>query len=339
MHLFHRHRPAWRRATRALVLIGALAASQVALAGQWVDGITGAAPYGWRFYRVWIPGGYTPGTPMPLLLVLHGCNSTTDEMAAGTRYNELADREGVIVVYPQQGILSNLLRCWNHHQPVNQARASGELAIAMAIVQQVAQAYGTDPQRQYVAGFSGGAAMTANLMACHGESFAAGLIHNGGQYKASTSLSEASAALANGSPYDPDQRGTLAWQCGQSRQQQVPMMVVHGANDTVVNPVNAAQAARQFAQTNDWGDDGVDNDSVPPLAQHTATLPPAVPAGHSYTVADHTDAQGRLQVRLIRVQGLGHRWSGGPAQPNAVWDPLGPDITALSWAFFSVRSR
>jgi poly(3-hydroxybutyrate) depolymerase len=177
-------------------------------------------------------------------------------------------------------------------------------------------------------------------MACHGERFAAGLIHSGGQHKAAIGLSEATSALANGSPYDPDQRGTEAWQCGGSRLQAVPVMVVHGEADSAVNVVNAAQAARQFAQTNDWGDDGSDNQSVPPLAQSTTAMPPAVPGGHPYTVADHSDAQGRLQVRLIRVQGLGHTWSGGPAQPGAVlWDPLGPDVTELSWAFFSVRSR
>lgn len=334
-----RRGPFMRGIARALTLVFALAASQLSIAGQWFNGSASAPPYGSRSYKIWIPSGYVPGTALPLLLVLHGCNSTSEEMAAGTRYNELADREGVLVVYPQQGLLNNLLRCWNHYQPVNQARASGELAIAMAIVEQVAQAYGTDRRRQYAAGFSAGAAMVANLLACHGESFAAGLIHSGGQYKATTSLSESSAALANGSPYDPDQRGTLAWQCGQLRMQPVPMMVVHGDNDTVVNPVNAVQAARQYAQTNDWGDDGVDNGSVPPVAQNTTTMPPAVPGGYTYTVADHSDAQGRLLVRLIRVLGLGHTWSGGPAQSGAVWDPLGPDVTAMSWSFFSVRSR
>jgi poly(hydroxyalkanoate) depolymerase family esterase len=339
MDLFTRHRLMWRHAARAAALLSMLAACHIASAGQWVSGYASAAPFGGRDYKVWVPTGYTPGSARPLLMVLHGCNSNPDEMAAATRYNALADREGVVVVYPQQGILSSLIRCWNHYQPVNQARDSGELAIAMAIVQQVAQTYGTDPRRQYVAGFSAGGAMVANLLACHGERFAAGLIHSGGQYKAAVGLSEASSALANGSPYDPDQRGTEAWQCGGSRLQAVPVMIVHGDADSTVNPVNAVQAARQFAQTNDWGDDGSDNQSVPPLPQSTTAMPPAVPGGHPYTVADYSDAQGRLQVRLIRVQGLGHTWSGGPAQPGAVWDPLGPDITELSWAFFSVRAR
>lgn len=339
MSLFHRRRLAWQHLARAAALISTLATCHVATAGQWVSGYASAAPFGGRHYKVWLPTGHVNGSQRPLLLVLHGCHSNPEEMAAGTRYNELADREGVVVVYPQQGRGNNIWYCWNHYQPVNQARDSGELAIAMAIVQQVAQTYGTDPRRQYVAGFSAGGAMAANLMACHGERFAAGLIHSGGQYKASTSFWESGSALANGSPYDPDQRGTLAWQCGGSRTQPVPMLVVHGEADSVVNPINAAQAARQFAQTNDWGDDGSDNQSVPPLPQSTVSLPPAVPGGHPYTVSDHSDGQGRLLVRLIRVQGLGHTWSGGPAQPGAVWDPLGPDVTALSWAFFSVRSR
>lgn len=339
MDLFRRRLLVWQATARAAVLIATLATSQIAIAGQWISGNASAPPFGNRNYKLWLPSGHVPGTQRPLLLVLHGCNSTPEEMAAATRYNELADREGVLVVYPQQGILSSLLRCWNHYQPVNQARDSGELAIAMAIVQQVAQAHATDPRRQYVAGFSAGGAMTANLMACHGERFAAGLIHSGGQHKAAIGLSESSSALANGSPYDPDQRGTEAWQCAQSRLQAVPMLVVHGDDDTVVNPINAVQAARQFAQTNDWGDEGIDNQSVPPVAQIATAMPPAVPGGHPYTVADHADAQGRLQVRLIRVQGLGHTWSGGPMQQGALWDPRGPDITALSWAFFSVRSR
>ncbi len=53
-------------------------------------------------YFVYTPTTYHPGTAVPLLVLLHGCSQTAADFAAGTGMNELAERYGFIVIYPQQ---------------------------------------------------------------------------------------------------------------------------------------------------------------------------------------------------------------------------------------------
>src|SRR5215469_7828490 len=83
-------------------------ASQFVLArgGTWHEfvyhGQAGSRPY-----FVYTPEDYRPGTPVPLLVMLHGCSQTAADFAAGTRMDELADVHNFIVVYPQQTQLNN----------------------------------------------------------------------------------------------------------------------------------------------------------------------------------------------------------------------------------------
>ncbi len=62
-------------------------------------------------------------------MMLHGCTQTPAEFAATTRFNALADRQGVVVVYPHQTATHNLNRCWNWFEPRHQSRLAGEPAI------------------------------------------------------------------------------------------------------------------------------------------------------------------------------------------------------------------
>jgi len=53
-----------------------------------------------RSYRIHIPHCYDGAKPVPLVLVLHGYTSNSNVMARVTGFNEKADDEGCIVVYP-----------------------------------------------------------------------------------------------------------------------------------------------------------------------------------------------------------------------------------------------
>lgn len=53
-----------------------------------------------RSYRIHIPPGYDGSKPVPLVLVLHGYTSNSEVMERVIGFNEKADEEGFIVVYP-----------------------------------------------------------------------------------------------------------------------------------------------------------------------------------------------------------------------------------------------
>jgi poly(3-hydroxybutyrate) depolymerase len=103
--------------------------------------------------------------------------------------------------------------------------------------------------------------------------------------------------------------------------------VVHGDDDDVVAPVNAAALVRQYLRLNDHP--GLARD-IPPGGDG---LPPAdresreALEGRVVHTRDWCDA-GRLVVRYVSIGGLGHAWSGGDAQYP--WnDPAPPPATEI----------
>lgn len=306
-----------------------------AASGHWDFGLYGNL-YGTREYQAWVPDGYTGATPLPLVLVLHGCANDPNLMAGASRFNEVADAEGFIAVYPRQNVSANASRCWNWQLPIHQARGTGEPSILAGIVSSVKAAYNVDPQRVYVMGISAGGAMTATLLACYSDVFAAGAIHAGSMYKAATTLSGSVYAMLYGSIHSPDDRGRLAWQCsGSPSPRPLPVLVFHGSSDATVNPLNGEQAVRQFLQTNDIADDRSDNNSVRYVV--TGTRTGQVPGGRSYTVRDYHYG-GRLLAQHYIVAGMGHAWSGGDGD-FPFTDPTGPDASVISWVFMKQHTR
>ena len=46
-------------------------------------------------------------------MMLHGCTQTPDDFAAGTQMNVIAGKEEFLVVYPEQPVTANALKCSN----------------------------------------------------------------------------------------------------------------------------------------------------------------------------------------------------------------------------------
>jgi poly(3-hydroxybutyrate) depolymerase len=90
----------------ALLLLGPASQFTHARGGTWqafvYHGQAGSRPY-----FVYTPDNYHPTTPVPLIVMLHGCTQTAADFAAGTQMNELADVHRFIVLYPQQTTLNN----------------------------------------------------------------------------------------------------------------------------------------------------------------------------------------------------------------------------------------
>ena len=116
-----------------------------------------------------------------------------------------------------------------------------------------------------------------------------------------------------------------------ARKRGVPVIVFQGSLDAAVNPSNADRVVRQWAQTADYLDDGVDNNTVDDRADATANG--AVDRGYSFTKQVYNDAAGKPLLEKWVVQGLKHAWSGGSAT-GSYTDAKGPHASAEMWRFF-----
>lgn len=265
---------------------------------------------GTRRYKV-----YRPPSGMgarPLVVMLHGCSQNADDFALGTQMNELAERSGFIVAYPEQAVAANPQRCWNWFKASHQERDEGEPSLIAGITRDVLARYNADPKRVYVAGLSAGGAMAAIMGHTYPDLYAAVGIHSGLPYAAARDVPSALAAMRGlRATMDPRYRPKLF--------RTIPTIVFHGDLDTTVHARNASQAIAQARPTDD---DGLKE-----------TVEKGEENGRRYTRTTEADAAGRLVVEHWLVHGAGHAWSGGSASGSYA-DPHGPDASRAMLAFF-----
>src|SRR5207248_10793596 len=117
----------------------------------------------------------------------------------------------------------------------------------------------------------------------------------------------------------------------------LPVIVFQGTGDSTVAPVNGGQVIRQFITTDDYADDGLANNSVSSIPSSAQSG--QVPGGYTYTIDTYT-YQNQVLMQYYKIDGMGHAWSGGSANPPATFiDPKGPDASLLMWNFFADHPR
>jgi len=320
-----------------LAAFGFLAADRPAIDAQGTGAfLTGSYSNaaGTRAYSLYVPSG-TRGQRLPLVVMLYGCTQTAADFAAGTKMNALAERDGFLVLYPEQDPAANAGRCWNWFEPAHQARDAGEPSIIAGMTRSVIAAYRADAARVCVAGLSAGAAMTVVLGATYPDLYAAIGVSAGLEYRAASNTAEALVAQETGGP-DPNQQGRLAYAAAGGAARVVPTIVFHGKNDATVAVVNGHQVIAQWAQTDDLADDGRDNASVDD--QPEQSLPGQVPGGYAYTRFVYADRRGDPLLEKWIVETMTHKWSGG-STAGSYTDPAGPDASEEMWRFFRARRR
>jgi poly(hydroxyalkanoate) depolymerase family esterase len=283
--------------------------------------------HGAREYRVYTPDGDVAGKP--LVVVLHGCTQTADDVADGSRMDAVADEKGFVVAYPEQSAESGLNRCWEWWDSANQRRDAGEPKEIADGVASIVDARDLDAERVYVAGISAGGAMSVVLGATYPDRFAAIGVLAGIEYGAATALSGVYAASSGAGP-DPKQQGERAHDAMGSFARVVPALVIHGDADGVVASKSGEQVAAQWLHTNTLvlGEGTID---APSTSDGDA-------AGYAYTRTVHASKErGGSVVEHILVKGLGHAWPGGKAGGSYA-DAKGPDASRTLWAFFERRT-
>lgn len=324
-----------KRITNSLILLACLTVT--AHAGTWATGAVKNSS-GSLEYKLWISSGYQKGKSVPLLLMLHGCTQKAEDLAAVSGMNDLADRNNFLVAYPEQAAAANPLRCWNWFDPKHQSRDVGEPSLIAAVVQDVRATYSIDSKRVYAVGISAGGAMAVVMVAAYPETFAGLGVIAGIEYQAATSVQAGLAAMKQGGP-DPNQQGLAAFEAIQKglggSKKRIPVIAFQGMKDPYVNPLNTEQLITQWVQTNDYLDDGKDNDSV--SIQSPKETKGSVPNGYSFTKYSYYDGGKRLLIEKWLVEDLGHAWPGSPVA-NQFADSKGPNASAEMWRFFGATN-
>lgn len=274
-------------------------------------------------YGLYIPAGH-PLAHMPLVVMLHGCKQSIDEFAEGTRMNLLADRFGFAVVYPEQSKHAHAHRCWHWYDASDHA-GGAEMRAVVSLVDALVAGHEFDGERVYVAGLSAGAGLAALLAVHFPQRFAAVALHSGTAFGEAHSGIAGMDVMRRGTRQDPveliDQAVDVATYPG------MPAIIFQGDTDRVVAPVNADQLALQFARLNGL----IDAQGQPKAGEVREDRKAGV------LTRDYLKG-GRRIVRLCRVTGLSHAWSGGD---DAVpfHSSKGPDATGLIWEFFKHQRR
>lgn len=290
-------------------------------------GVAAAPP--WREYLVYLPRGMERRTQPPLVVWLHGCRQDPEQFAAGTRIARYADERGFVVLLPRQNRLANAQRCWNWFDR-RTARGLGETAIVAAQVADVVEKFALDRKRVYLAGLSSGGALAAALALHHPSLFRAVAIHSGVPCGVATDAADAVRLMAHGPQAGADEAALRARAAARG-EVRVPALVIHGAQDEIVAPVNAVHLVRQFLLFH-----GFDPGALP----KDAALPRPGMLPLQWRSSQKLDGEyyvgRRLAARLITVAGLGHAWSGGdPTHPY--FDGRHVEATRLVCDFFAAH--
>ncbi len=282
--------------------------------------------HGTRAYKLYVPRSYR-GKPVPLIVMLHGCTQNPDDIAAGTRMNELADQHDLLVVYPAQSPAANGMNCWNWFNRKDQVRDRGEPALIAGITREVMNDYEVDPRRVFIAGISAGGAMAVIMATVYPELFAAVGVHSGLAYGAAHNATSAFVALRGKNKANAQAPSTIDRRAQRpATARATPTIVFHGDQDTTVDPINGTEVVDQAIS--------LAADSHGPL-QKTVQERMTV-NGRDYTATIYR-THGRPLVEYWELHGAGHAWSGGSTS-GSFTDESGPDASAEMVRFFLAQN-
>ena len=300
------------------------------------DGPTAAAT-GSNLYLVFVPDSYTGRSRVPLVVVSHGTNTTAAEQEAANNYDQVAEKYGFIVMYPDANDDLHPAEAFQSYSPTSQVRGQGDVALIAGMTRATIARYRIDPQRVYEIGMSAGAIVTSDLAATYPDLYAAVGIMAGTPYGVAGFGACVTGQDPTANGIDPqlslDARG--AYRAEGRYKRVMPVVVLNGDADGTVNPLCDQLATEQWLLTNNLV---IDGQMASPLSTTaTRVTRGKVPGGYAYEVYDYTQPSGCVLSQHWIVSGMNHDWSGGTGNPaySGYTDPKGPSASEASWAFFS----
>jgi polyhydroxybutyrate depolymerase len=255
-----------------------------------------------RTYLLHVPKTYQPSRPTPLVICLPGFGEWPAHVMRISRWNQLADESGFLVVYPSGSSFPLRWHCDPRADTPEQARQ--DVQFISDLIDQLKLTYHIDEARVYANGLSNGGGMSF-LLACRlSERIAAiGLV--GGAY------------LLPWTEYTP--------------KRPVPAIVFHGTSDPLV-PFHGGPSRLieiPFPDVPQW---------VQSLAERNRcqSNPVPLPVTGSASGLCYRGRTGNADVVFYAVAGGGHSWPGGEEIPTFLVGKTVPDVdaTRLMWDFF-----
>lgn len=257
-----------------------------------------------------------------MLVVLHGCTQDADDLARGTRSDDFARRDELLVLMPEQPLRAHPQKCWNWYAPAHQERDGGELALLAAMIDSVAAAHDVDPRRVHLAGLSAGAAMAQLLATAYPERFASLTMASGVAVGAARTVPDALSTMRSG-PREGATSADVVLTRMSPNARAMPLLVLHGEQDAVVSPTNADAIVAQWR--------GALSALGVLLVQEQRFEAYAADA-RAVSVLRWRDSTGTLWLESRRMATLGHAWAGGDSSGTYV-QPDAPDATQAMFAF------
>ena len=290
-----------------------------------------------RQYSVFLPEGYQSGKALPLVVVLHGCNQTNRDIMKDTRFNELAETEKFIVVYPfitsYDGWRNT--NCWGYWLDNEIHEGGGEVADIAGIIAEAENNYAIDSDRIHITGLSSGGAMATAVMVAYSEIIASGAPAAGIAY------GETECAV-RGVCFNFNYLDPYTWyywwtprfestketvhemnsEMGDDKRL-VPLLILHATGDPTVDITAARNNAAAWAA----------------LFHIDISKPVATEDGETKGVVWHYSHYGTYgnssAIETHFSEYPRHAWLGDGKDSYA--DPNGPDWAAIAWSFFKAH--
>ena len=128
-----------------------------------------------REYFLYVPDSYNENTEYPVLLNFHGFGGNAkDYIDYESDFRDVAEQEGVILVYPQGSLLSGFSH-WNAAPMAEDNKSNtDDIGFIELLIRNLQQDLSVDPNRIYATGFSNGG-MFSYALGCFTEGLIAGV--------------------------------------------------------------------------------------------------------------------------------------------------------------------
>ncbi len=256
-----------------------------------------------RYYILHAPENLDPSTPVPLVVTFHGFAEWPMHVMRTSRWNDLADKYGFIVVYPSG---SGMPKRWRTGvSGTSYDDATPDIRFVTDLIADLQARYNIDSRRIYLNGFSNGGGISHMLAFQMADRIAA--------------FGSVSGALIY-----PTQ--------GQALARPVPFIAFHGTADHIVPFYGGSTNHFRFSfpPVTNWVRNWADLNGCDPTPKAIFNSPHVT--GQQYDGSGPDE-----EVVFYTIVGGGHAWPGGVPLPRWIAGRTTQEIdaTELMWQFFS----